>query len=85
MTLAAYAMLYVAFFGGLGLGSKHSELDSESLSLLLLVSLGGSGWSDFELLDRLDRVPYSQISIAGLVMCTLHCRYIQLPNKAAHI
>ena len=50
--LAAYAMLYVTFFGGLGLGSKDSESDSESLSLLLLVFLGGSGWSDFELLDK---------------------------------
>ena len=53
------------FFGGLGLGSKDSESDSESLSLLLLVFLGGSGWSDFDLLDRLDRVPYSRISIAN--------------------
>ena len=42
--------------GGLGLGSEHSESDSESLSLLLLVSLGGSGWSDFEFLGN-DRVP----------------------------
>ena len=67
-----YAMFYVACL---------------SQSLLLLVSLGGSGWSDFELLDRLDRsrVPYSWISIASLLMHTPQCRYIQLPNKRAQI
>ena len=62
------------FFGGLGLGSKHSE----SLSLLILLSIGGSGWSDFELLDRINRVSYTQRSIASLLMHTQHCRYIQL-------